>query len=634
METERKREISPLLTDLKSYKPAWLPADIVAGLSVAAVQVPTAIAYAQLAGFSPEIGLYASILPVIVYAFLGTSRQLVVGPDAATCTMVAALMMPLAAGDPSKYLSLSAGLSLIAGVLMIIGGACKVGFIVNFFSRPILVGFLNGIAVSIIVGQLGKFLGVKLDHHDFFPSLCEVATELTQTHMPTLMVGAATMVLLFLLKRFAPKAPSSLIALAAATVGLIYLGGPSPGVAQVGSIPAGLPSLWLPQFNYHAGQGIVVSAIGLVIVSFTSGMLTARSFAARAGQTIDANQEMWALGAANLAAGFSGAFAITGADSRTAVNSSSGSKTQLSAVFAALATAAVAAWFSGPLALLPISALAAVLIFSAISLLDFASYKELKQVDKIEFNLSLLTTAGVLALGVLPGVAVAILLALLVILFRIYKSDDTILGVVPGLDGYNDLALSPDAKPVADVVIWRFEGPLVFFNADHFKARVKLVISNQQSRPRWLVISMESVSQLDATGLKALEELCLELRKDETEVLIARPKTFMRSLRKDTHLAEHLDAESVFPTVGAAMAAIAERKDGSTSASAGSYKTFFANLEAGNETTRQTVETPGNGEDNTRSDENNTDNETGDQLANGTDNKSVSEAGSETGKES
>lgn len=577
METAQTKDFSPLLNDLKHYKPSWLPADVLAGLSVAAVQVPTAIAYAQLAGFSPEVGLYASILPVIVYAFLGTSRQLVVGPDAATCTMVAALMMPLAAGDQSKYLTLSAGLSLIAGVLMIIGGVCKVGFIVNFFSRPILVGFLNGIAVSIIVGQLGKFLGVKLDHHDFFPSLCEVATELTQTHMPTLIVAAATMVLLFLLKRFAPKAPSSLIALAAATVGLIYLGGPSPGVALVGSVPAGLPSLWLPQFNYHAGQGIVVSAIGLVIVSFTSGMLTARSFAARAGQTIDANQEMWALGAANLAAGFSGAFAITGADSRTAVNSSSGSKTQLSAVFAALATAAVALWFSAPLALLPIPALAAVLIVSAISLLDFASYKELKQVDKIEFNLSLLTTAGVLALGVLPGVAVAILLALLVILFRIYKPDDTILGDVPGLDGFNDMTLSPDSKSLPDVVIWRFEGPLVFFNADHFKARARSVISSQEPQPRWLVVSMESISQLDATGLKALEELCVELKKEGVEVLIARPKTFMRNLRKDTHIADHLSSENVFPTISAALMAITTRKDGSTNdeAAEGSYGSFF-----------------------------------------------------------
>lgn len=578
MESTRKQLISPLLKDLKGYKPSWLPFDLIAGLSVAAVQVPTAIAYAQLAGFSPEIGLYASILPVIVYAFLGTSRQLVVGPDAATCTMVAALMMPLAAGDQSRYLVLSAGLSLITGVLMIIGGLCKVGFIVNFFSRPILIGFLNGIAASIIVGQLGKLLGIKVEHHDFFPTLFDVITSIPQTHMTTMIVGAATLVLLVLLKRFAPRTPSSLIALAAASTGLLYLGGPSSGVALVGSIPSGLPSLGIPEFNYHTGQGIVVSAIGLVIVSFTSGMLTARSFAARAGQTIDANQEMWALGAANLAAGFSGAFAITGADSRTAVNSASGSKTQLSAVFAALATAAVAAWLSGPLAFLPITALAAVLIFSAISLLDFASYKELKQVSRMEFNLSLLTTAGVLTLGVLPGVAVAILLALIVILFRIYNPDDAILGEVPGLDGFNDITLSPDAKPIPDIVIWRFEGPLVFFNADRFKTRVREVLAAQQPRPRWFVFTMESISQLDATGLKALEELCLELKKEEIGVLVARPKNFMRNLRKGTPLADHLSSDNVFPTIGSALASIGAGKDRPTresASSAGSYGNFF-----------------------------------------------------------
>lgn len=592
MESARKQLISPLLNDLKGYKPSWFPLDLIAGLSVAAVQVPTAIAYAQLAGFSPEIGLYASILPVIIYAFLGTSRQLVVGPDAATCTMVAALMTPLAAGDQSRYLVLSAGLSLIAGVLMIIGGLCKVGFIVNFFSRPILVGFLNGIAASIIVGQLGKLLGIKVEAHDFFPTLFHVITSIPQTHMTTMIVGAATLVLLVLLKRFAPRAPSSLIALAAASTALLYLGGPSSGVALVGSIPSGLPSLGLPEFNYHAGQGIVVSAIGLVIVSFTSGMLTARSFAARAGQTIDANQEMWALGAANLAAGFSGAFAITGADSRTAVNSASGSKTQLSAVFAALATAAVAAWLSGPLAFLPITALAAVLIFSAISLLDFASYKELKQVSRMEFNLSLLTTAGVLTLGVLPGVAVAILLALIVILFRIYNPDDSILGEVPGLDGFNDITLSPISKSIPNVVIWRFEGPLVFFNADRFKARVREVLAAQQPRVRWFVFSMESISQLDATGLKALEELCLELKREEIEVLIARPKSYMRKLRKDTPLSEHLSSGNVFPTIRAALDSIGAGKDRPTreGTSSGSYGDFFSDDNEAGQTGKRKME--------------------------------------------
>lgn len=552
---------SPLLRELGAYKPSWLPRDIIAGLSVAAVQVPTAVAYAQLAGFSPEIGLYSSILPVIVYAFLGTSRQLVVGPDAATCAMVASLIGPLAAGDPAQYAALSAGLSLVAGSLMVVGGLTHMGFIVNFFARPILIGFLNGIAASIIAGQMGKLLGITLHHHDFMPSLIELFQRVRETNLPTLAVGASTLVMLALLKKFAPRAPASLIALALAAGGLALFAGPGTAVALVGNVPAGLPHMGLPQVGYHAGQGLLVGALGLVIVSFTSGMLTCRSFAARGGQTIDANQEMWALGAANIGAGISGGFAVTGADSRTAVNAASGNKTQLSSVFAALATAAVAAFLSAPLGYLPLSALAAVLIFSAVQLIDVASYRELERIDQFELRLSILTTGGVLTMGVLPGVAIAIMLALIVILIRIYKPDDTLLGEVPGLDGYNDVSLSPEAKTVPGVVIWRFEGPLVFFNADYFKSRVRQIVSEADPPPRWFVFSLESISQTDATGVKALEEIHKELEDRGIQLLVARPKSFMRKLRDNTGLGERLPIESVFPTIGAAIFSIAAREE-------------------------------------------------------------------------
>lgn len=556
MELKNPLSYFPLVGDLKTYQMKWLPRDLIAGLSVAAVQVPTAIAYAQLAGFSPEIGLYSSILPVIVYGFLGSSRQLVVGPDAATCTMVASLVAPLAGGNPALYVGLSSGLSLAAGLLMIIGGFTGMGFIVNFFARPILVGFLNGIAASIIVGQLGKLLGISLEHRDFIPSLIELVSRFSQTHWVTFLVGASTLALLALLKKVAPKSPTSLIALVLASWGLLQFGGSENGVKLVGSVPSGLPALGLPHVSYHAGQGILVSAFGLVIVSFTSGMLTARSIAARSGQSINANQEMWALGVANIASGLSGGFAITGADSRTAVNAASGNKTQLSSVVAALATAAVAACLSGPLAFLPLSALAAVLIFSALHLLDFSSYKELRRVDEIEFRLSLATTLGVLSLGVLPGVAVAIALALAVIMLRINKPDDTILGKVPGLEGYNDISLSADATTIPGVLIWRFEGPLVFFNSDYFKARVLQLVSQVKPAARFLILSLEAISQTDATGIKAVEDLYIELEKQGVKMLVARPKTFMRKIREKTGLGTRLGTESVFPTISAAVAAV------------------------------------------------------------------------------
>lgn len=561
---------SPLLDDLRQYKPEWLSSDLIAGLSVAAVQVPTAIAYAQLAGFSPEVGLYSSILPVIIYGLLGSSRQLVVGPDAATCTMVASLVAPLAEGDPAKYVALSSGLSLAAGLLMLIGGFAGMGFIVNFFARPILIGFLNGIAANIIVGQMGKLLGIPLDSGDFIPTIGQLLLRFTETHGMTLCVGMATLLLLMVLTRFAPKAPSALIALVFAAAGLVFFGGDSNGVKLVGHVPAGLPQLGLPTVSYHAGQGLFVSALGLVIVSFTSGMLTARSFAARSGKALDANREMWALGAANLASGFSGGFAITGADSRTAMNAACNNKTQLASIVAALATAAVAAFFSVPLSYLPLTALAAVLIFSAIKLVDFSSYKELRRIDILEFRLSLLTTAGVLALGVLPGVAVAIGFALVNVLNRIYKPDDTLLGEVPGFDGYNDLTLSTESRTIADTVIWRFEGPIVFFNADYFKARAWQVVREANPLPRWLILSLESVSQLDTTGLKALGDLQNELQAQGIDMLLARPKKFMKKLRDNSLLGERIAAGKVFFTIRSAVDSITALRDNLSAGTSGS----------------------------------------------------------------
>ncbi len=567
-------KLSPLLNDLRQYKPEWLPADLIAGLSVAAVQVPTALAYAQLAGFSPEVGLYASMLPLLIYAFFASSRQLVIGPDAATCTMVASLVAPLATGDPDQYVRLSASLSIAAGLIMLIGGWRHMGFIVNFFARPILIGFLNGVALSIIAGQLAKVLGISIIHRDFIPSILEMCSRFAETHWPTLSVGAATLALLAIIKRISPRAPASLIALALAACGLHFAGSAFSTVALVGQIPSGLPRIGLPHASYHHLQEILVGSFGLVIVSFTSGMLTARSFAARSGQSINANREMWAIGTANIAAGLCGSFAVTGADSRTAVNTACGNKTQLSSIISAIAVALVITCFSKPLAFLPVSALAAVLIFSAIHLIDIKSYKELEKVDPFEFKLSILTTVGVLGLGVLPGVTVAISLALLIVLLRIYKPGDTLLGKVPGLEGYNDISLSAHSQTVPEVVVWRFEGPLVFFNADYFKTRLDEVIAATTPAPKYLVLSLESISQTDATGVKILETLHGELEAKEIQLMLARPKPYMRRLREHLEFVKKLGPANIFPTIGAAVESINDRKSGNGNTSH-SYKEFY-----------------------------------------------------------
>lgn len=568
-------KLIPLIGELRHYQREWLSHDVIAGLSVTAVQVPTAIAYAQLAGFPPEVGLYSSMLPVLAYALFGSSRQLIVGPDAATCMLVAAILAPLAASNLESYATFSAALALMSGALMLVGGASSLGFIVNFFAHPILIGFLNGIALSIIAGQLGKFLGIAIETRDFLPSLVELVGRLNQVHWPTLAAGAGTLAGLIVIRWMIPKAPAALIALAAIAAAAYALSAGSHGVMLVGEVPSGLPSLGLPVVPYSIAQTLAIDAIGLVIVSFTSGMLTARSFAARNGYGIDANQEMRALGIANAMSGLSGGFAVTGADSRTAVNDSVGGKTQLVSVVAAMATGAVALFLVAPLGQIPLAALAAVLLYSAWGLLDLGAYRYLRSIDRFEFRLALLTTVGVLTLGVLPGVAIAILLAILNVLIRIYRPQDAVLGLVPGLDGYNDVALDPKAETVAGVIIYRFEGPLLFFNADYFKARVRTLVQSARSPVRAFVMSVESITQMDLTAVQAVSDIHAELKSKGIRLLIARPKLYMR--KYGAVLGERLGRENIFLSIRVAVDAIASQgsPEGSDTAADQSYRGYF-----------------------------------------------------------
>ena len=543
----------PLLLDLRFYRKEWLSRDLIAGLSVAAVQIPTAMAYADMAGFPPQVGLYASMLPVMVYALFSSSRQLVVGPDAATCAMIAALLIPIAHGDPAHYLQLMAGLTITTGLLMVIGGFTHMGFFVNFFSRPVLIGYLNGIALSIIAGQLGKLLGITVASHDFGTSLLELAEQLEQARPVTLTLGLVTLVLIVVIARRVPRAPAALIALTFATLAAYFFSLAAHDVALVGSMPSSLPTFSLPGLGYHGIQTIFMDAVALLVVSFSSGMLTARSFAARNNYSINADQEMRAVGFANMASGLFGGFAVTGADSRTAVNNASGGKTQMVSVVAALAVAGVVLFLSHPLGYLPVTALAAVLIFSAWGLLDIVALKQLFGMSRFEFGLSLLTTIGVLSIGVLPGVVLAILLALIHVLKKIYQPSDAILGLVADMDGYNDIAYSPGAKTIPGLLIYRFDGPLLFFNADLFRSRIHELIQRTVPPPRFFLLSMEAITQLDVTGVQALYQVHDELKRNGISLLLARPKLYYRDFARATHAMDILGRDNIFPSIRSAV---------------------------------------------------------------------------------
>ena len=550
------RAYVPGLASLKRYDPSWLRSDLLAGISVAAVAVPIAIAYSALAGVPPVHGLYASILPLIVYALLGSSRQLILAPDAATCAIIAATVAPLAGGDMTRSISLTMALTAMTGVFCIVAGVARLGFLTNFLARPILSGYLNGIAISVILGQLGRLFGFTVEPGGAFQQLASFGSRLGATHASTLAVGLSTLALLRALKHWAPKAPGPLVAVAAgiAASSLLRLG--DRGVAVVGAIPAGFPALRLPQVNGSDLEPLAFGAIGLALISFNSAMVTARSFAVKNRYEIDSNQEFIALGVADIGAALLQGFAISGADSRTAVNDSVGGKSQLTGLVAAGVLVLVLLFLTPPLALLPIAVLAAVLIHAALGLFDVASLRRLRRISRQEYRLSLVALLGVITAGVLQGVVVAVILAVLQLLAKASHLHDAVLGRTPA-DGFRDIATHPDAVTFPGLLIYRFDSSLLFFNADRFKARVRELVSEAGPGLRAVVLDTETMPILDTTGAATLDELARELADRQVAFAIANARTPVRLMLRLAEVRLGTADELLFPTVEAAVTSLA-----------------------------------------------------------------------------
>ena len=549
---------APGLAMLRGYRREWLKADLAAGLSVAAVAVPVAIAYAQLAGFPPVVGLYASILPLVVYAIFGTSRQLIVNPDAATCAMVAAIVAPLAAGDAALYTSLAISLAALMGVACIAAGFLRLGFLADFLGKPVLVGFMNGIAISIVLGQLGKVFGFAIESGRILPRLIEFAGKLPLTHWPTLAVGVTTFAIMRGVRRVFPKLPAPLIAVAIAMAVVQAFALDAAGVAVLGAIPAGLPSIgWNPVPAALVGP-LVTGAAGLALVSFTSGMVTARSFAARNHYEIDVDREFVALGACNVAASLSQGFAVTGADSRTAVSDVMGGKTQVTGLVAAATIAAVLLFLTGPLRYLPQSALGAVLISAGIGLFDWRALVRFYRIQEGEFLVCTAAMLGVVALGALEGIGLSVALAMLVLLIRSSRPADAVLGRAPGLPGFRDLADDEDATAIPGVVIYRFTASLIFYNAAYFKRRV-LGVTAASPAASWLVVDAAAIPHLDSTGADTLVALANDLSARGVTLAIGGAVPQVRRMLERSGALDRLGAGAVFPSLKSAVAACESR---------------------------------------------------------------------------
>lgn len=552
-ETNWTKRFLPGLAALARYDRTWFRLDLVAGLSVAAVAIPTAIAYAQLAGVPPAHGLYASILPLVAYAFFGTSRQLIVAPDAATCAVVATIVLPLAAGDLNRIISLTMVLTMLTGVFCIVAGLARLGFLTNFLARPILVGYLNGIALSIISGQLGRLFGFSVESTGFFRLLVNFVVKLGQTHWLTLAIGVAAFVLLRVLKYLAPKLPAPLVAMALGIAVSAFFDLGQHGVALLGSIPAGLPGLMIPNIVSSDWGHLMLGAAGLALISFNSGMVTARGFAVKNRYEIDSNQEFIALGVADLGAGLMQGFAVSGADSRTAVNDSMGGKTQVTSLVTAGLLVLVLLFLTSPLAYLPIAILAAVLMNAALGLFDLGYLVKLRRVSRPEFRLSIVASLGVITVGVLPGIVIAVILAMLQLVVKASKPHDAVLGRMPDADGFRDIKNHPQAEALPGLMIYRFESSLLFFNSDFFKSRVRALVKAANPRPRYFLLDAETMPHLDTTGAASLEDVVGELSGQSISFAVVQAKGQVHLMLEQTGLKQKIGERNFFSTLETAV---------------------------------------------------------------------------------
>ena len=531
----------PGLHTLFNYQRQWFADDVRAALSVAAVALPVAIAYAQLTGVNAAVGLYSCVLPMMLYALFGTSKQLIIGPDAATCAVIAAVVTPLAAGDSFKHWQLVITMTAMTGFWCFIASRFKLGVLADFLSKPILMGLLNGVAITIIVGQFSKVFGFTFDERYLLERLGGVPTYLSQTHIPTLLMALFTLGVYFVLKRLKPTWPASMFAIGLGAVFVWLFNLEQFEIKTIGTVTGGLPVFNTPVFDVGIIRELVVPALNLAIVSFVSMMLTARSFAAKNGYDIDADKEFRALGIANLASALSQGFAVSGADSRTAVNDDSGGKTQLVSIIAAAIIGVIALFLTAPLEFIPSAALGIVLIIASVHLLDLKAVWQLKFKDKQAFYLASATLFAVLFIGVIPGITLAVLLGLFQFIRTVMRPSDTILGVdIKGV--VRSLDETDKAKAVQGVFIYRFNSPLTYFNASYFKRRLLEQYARQKDDTQCVIIdAVPCFTHLDLSVMAMLADLDVIFKKRGIRLELAGRKRQLLSWFKTAGIASGKD---------------------------------------------------------------------------------------------
>jgi high affinity sulfate transporter 1 len=544
----RLDRIIPLLGHLRGYGTPSFGTDLLAGLSVAAVALPSAIAYPAIMGLPPQTGLYAAILPPVGYALFGPSRQLMVGPDTATCIMVASALIGLGVSAVDERILVAAAFAVVVGLACIAAGTLGLGFIANFLSKPVLMGFLSGVALDLIIGQLDKLTRLSIAPGNLIGPLVDFARKLPGTHLPTLLLGLGLLALLRGLRRFAPRLPGSLVALALGVLLSLAFDFRSLGVHLVGGIPRALPGFALPLPQGLALDDFALAALGILLVSFSSGIITARSFGLKNRYGVDADRELIGFGAANIASGLFGGFPVTSSDSRTAVNDAVGGKTQLAGLVAAAALMAAVLFFGEVLAYLPVVALGAVLVSAALDLIDTRGFLVLWRLSRIEFLFAVISILGVLSLGVLRGAIIAVLVTLSHLVWVASQPRDALLGVIPGRDGLYKLHRHPEAASIPRLTIYLPEGSLVFFNAEYVKHRLLKSVGRSAVPPVWLVLDASAINHLDSTAVDALEDARETLARRGISLAIAGLHSRPQAMIERSGLAARVGLEMIFPS--------------------------------------------------------------------------------------
>ena len=545
----------PGLLALREYRAEWLPHDVIAGLVLSTMLVPVGMAYAVASGVPGIYGLYATIVPLVAYAVFGPSRILVLGPDSSLAAVILGVVLPLSAGDPHRAVALAGMMAVVSGIVCILAGVARLGFITELLSKPIRYGYMNGIALTVLISQLPKLFGFSIESDGPLRNLWAIAEAIVggKTNWVAFAIGAGSLAVILALKS-SKRIPGILVAVAGATVivGALDLGARA-GVSVLGPLPQGLPAFTIPWISSTDVVSVLIGGGAVALVSFADTSVLSRAYAARTRQHVDPNQEMVGLGAANLAAGFFQGFPISSSSSRTPVAEAAGAHTQLTGVVGALAVALLLLTAPNLLQHLPTAALAAVVIASAIGLFEVTDLIRIYRIQRWEFWLSIVCFVGVAVFGAIPGIAMAVVIAVIEFLWDGWRPHSAVLGRAEGVEGYHDITRYPDARQEPGLVLFRWDAPLFFANAELFKERVLDAAANSPTPVRWLVVAAEPVTSVDVTAADVLAELHQALDDAGIALRFAELKDPVKDkLRRFGFLAQ-LGEESFFPTIEVAV---------------------------------------------------------------------------------